>query len=337
MFKLPALTLLMVLTATPFAWADDPKTPVEAEQRLKQVLNWLPPNTETIIAAQGPFQIRMTDLEQTRRPLAEQLESWAILPLHDVRKGKFLKALEGQTVLLALEGARHFRAPFRLGLCPYDGCQILIFDDKFADAGDKLMQSMKEKRGGANRVHKDEQQEILAFDEDWEEDRWTIFIARPKPNVLLIGTNRQFVTAVLYLMGSPKLRPDVPKLSDLPEWKHVDTKARFWAIRHFDPGNASNDPTTPLTTQRRGANNPDPQAIGVTFSFDPSQEPQTTVIRYLSKNNDRQAILKRLTRFGEMSVEGDDVTKISLLVPDGISIPNFDGILLMLLGHAVFI
>lgn len=341
MTKSYALTFWVVLSAASILSANDSKTisdqPSEAEQRLKQCLEWLPPGTETIIAAQGPFQIRTIGPEKVRRTLTEQLESWALGGLHGVREGKYLKALEGQTVLLSLEGSKHFRSPFGLGLSPYDGCHILIFDDKFTDAGDKLMQSMKEKRSGANRIHKHEQHEIFAFDEDWEDDRWTIFVARPTPNVLLVGTNRQFVTTVLYLMGAPKRQPELPKLSELVEWQHVDTKARFWAIRHFDPGNASNDPTTPLTLYRRGANNPDLQAIGLTFSFDPSQESQAAVVRYLSKNNDRQTVLKRRWQLGTLTDEGDDITKISILVSDGVAFPNFDLLLLSALGHAVFI
>lgn len=340
MIKSYAPALLMVLAMTLSLRADDPKTPVEkptdAEQRLKQALEWLPYGTETIMAAQGPFLVRKHDPSQPRQTLTEQLESWGLGSLHGIRNGKFLKELEGQTVLLSLEGARHFRAPFSLGLAPYDGCHLLIFDDKFAEVGDKLISAMKAKRGGANRIHKRDQHEILAFDEEWEEDRWTICVARPRPNVLLVGTDRGFLTGVLYLMDGKKPRAELPSLMDLPEWKHVNTKARFWAIRHFDPGNASNDPTTPLTSQDRPANNPDPQAIGLTFSVDPNDETPTAVLRYLSNNKDRSTVLKRRWPLSMTDV-GDDVTEFKCCVVNGKTLPNFDLLLLMAFGHAIYI
>lgn len=333
--------MLVLLSAVPLLKAEEPKTSTEklseSEQRLNQTLEWLPYGTETIMAAQGPFRVRKNDPNQTRQTLTELLESWGLGSLHGLRGGRFSKEIEGQTVLLSLEGARHFRSPFSLGLAPYDGCHILIFDDTFAEAGDKLMNAMKAKRVGADRIHKRDQHEILAFDETWEEDRWTIFVARPRPNVLLVGTDRGFVTAVLSLMDGKKRRAELPSLLGLPEWKHVNTKARFWAIRHFDPGNASNDPTTPLTAQRRAANNPDPEAIGLTFSFDPADVSQSAVVRYLSKNKERQTILRRGWRFGDLTDEGDDATKVLIRVPDGVPPPNFDLLLLMSFGHAIYI
>src|SRR2546421_8969504 len=32
----------------------------------------------------------------------------------------------------------------------------------------------------------------------------------------------------------------------LPEWKYVNTGNPFWAVRHFDKGQASADPTSPF-------------------------------------------------------------------------------------------
>ncbi len=344
MSKLYTQTMLVLLSATSILCADEPKTlsekPTEAEQRVKQCLEWLPPDTETIIAAQGPFLIPAKDPNPEKPTLTELGEFWAFEPLRAVRKGKVLKALEGQTLLLSLEGARHFRSPRGLGLCPYDGCQILIFDDKFSDVGNKLMISL---RADVDRTHEHGQQDLLAFDETREKDRWTIFIARPRPNVLLCGTDRQFVTTVMNLMESPKRRPDAPKFTNLPEWRHVDTKARFWAIRHFDPGNASNDPTTPLTTQSRAANNPDPQAIGLTYSFDPTKEPQTAIVKYLTTNPDRERMLKSVWyrekggRNPMVTHDGTNATEMRFPVRNGQVGDEFILQLLMVLGHAIYI
>ena len=102
-----------VLNSSPFidrpnfsAFADEPKpeseTGSESEQRLKQTLEWLPFATETIIAAQGPFQVRASITNPDPPPkqkLSDMLESWSLTPLHSLRKGKYLKTLAGQNGL----------------------------------------------------------------------------------------------------------------------------------------------------------------------------------------------------------------------------------------------
>jgi hypothetical protein len=65
----------------------------------------------------------------------------------------------------------------------------------------------------------------------------------------------------------------------LPEWKHVNTGAQFWAVRHYRKRGTETDPTSPFN----GAwgKTSDPQAIGLTFHFDPDQS-KTATITYLS-------------------------------------------------------
>jgi hypothetical protein len=54
---------------------------------------------------------------------------------------------------------------------------------------------------------------------------------------------------------------------DLPEWKYVDVKADVWAIRHYSKADAANDPTSPLQ-DHPSAGRPDPDAVGLAFSYD---------------------------------------------------------------------
>ena len=67
---------------------------------------------------------------------------------------------------------------------------------------------------------------------------------------------------------------------NLPEWKYIDTKSRFWGLRHFDRSQAKTDPSSPFGG-RKSANFPDEHAIGVTFVFDPGRGRSAT-ITYLS-------------------------------------------------------
>lgn len=338
-----AFFIIATVSASQWLRAEDLKPMADAgekaAQRLRQTLEWLPDETETVIAAQGPFKVLPGGWSQTPRTLTGYLESSAVGSFHGLRKGKYLPYFAGQTVLLSLEGARHFRSPFGLGLAPYDGCHILLFDEKFAAAGDKLMDELK---ADANRSYKDDSHVILAFDEDWEDDRWRIFVARPQPNVLLCGTDRAYLGRVLNHMIQN--RPEKFPLLNLPEWKHVDTKARFWGIRHFDPGNASNDPTTPLTTEDRAANDSDPQATGLTFSFSPGGGSAKAVVKYLSGNKDRLAIAQRqwtLTSEGlepSIKLTDRDVVEITFSeVNDQAKSGIFWFVLWGVLGHAIYV
>jgi hypothetical protein len=66
----------------------------------------------------------------------------------------------------------------------------------------------------------------------------------------------------------------------LPEWKHINTSARIWALRHFRKDQALLDPTSPLSGDRRMANLPDKDAIGLTYVFD--EQRNIANIRYLT-------------------------------------------------------
>src|SRR5262249_41990720 len=141
---------------------------------------------------------------------------------------------------------------------------------------------------------KDDRLDVLEFDEKWERDRWTIFICRPEPNVLLCATTRGYLLSVLRRIRWNSKSPPAERRPylELPEWKLVDSNARFWSIRHYDPGNATHDPTTPFAAERRPAINPDSQAIGLTYSYDPASG-KLAKVKYLSANPERMAIAKR--------------------------------------------
>jgi hypothetical protein len=101
---------------------------------LKTVLSWLPPDTETLQVANGPFWMSNfevggqddKDHEITVDELEKQFEGLT-LGLFNSAKGLLGKHLDGKKVLLALEGSRHFRPPAGLGELPFEGSGVAIF------------------------------------------------------------------------------------------------------------------------------------------------------------------------------------------------------------------
>src|SRR4029077_16991864 len=100
---------------------------------LQRVLSWLPEDTETITVARGPFVLPSTTAQAkpnedenesrlvTERELSEPFQTLP-LSLFGFKDGLLLPRLKGKRIMLAIEGARHFRPPSDLGEMPYEGC-----------------------------------------------------------------------------------------------------------------------------------------------------------------------------------------------------------------------
>ena len=111
-----------------------------------------------------------------------------------------------------------------------------------------------------------------------ENDDWSIFICRPKAGVLLCATNKEYLESTLKRMDGKAEKRAVP--ADLPEWTHVDVKAKVWGIRHYRKEIAKTDPTSPLRS-KAAANVPDPAAVCFVFWYNPGADKMVHA-RYLS-------------------------------------------------------
>jgi hypothetical protein len=129
---------------------------------------------------------------------------------------------------------------------------------------------------------------------------------------------------------------------DLPEWKHVNTAAKFWAVRHYDKDDAQNDPSSPLRGEQKGANWPDKQAVGIVFDLDPSRSPVAT-LNYLSANKDARKIFAdeqtRVDRgFKPVIREREPgVVEMQFSLDDPKQSGMFLFVLLFLLGHGTYV
>jgi hypothetical protein len=256
-----------------------------ASEDLARVISWLPADTETITVARGPFMLAASTVEENERKdraisEKELARSFEELPLAllQFRNGLLAKDLEGKTINLALEGARHFRPPADLGEMPYEGCAIVVFADSLRN---EISSFTKDNRRSALKVERIEDQDVLVFQEKLERDTWTTFVAFPNEHMIFAASDRSYLAEVLARFRGRIGQRALP--SDLPEWKYVNTGARFWGVRHYDKNQAQTDPSSPYDG-RKSANVPDEQAIGLTFVFDP-QGGKLATLTYLSGNS----------------------------------------------------
>ena len=123
------LTLIILCGLSPCAAA------LQAQQldNVERALSWLPSDTETVIAARGPFVVPagFPKREPATSPatnndvdLRFQLLPMALL---DIKNDLLLSRLKGLPVVAAIEGSRHARSPQALGEQPYEGAAIVIF------------------------------------------------------------------------------------------------------------------------------------------------------------------------------------------------------------------
>jgi hypothetical protein len=277
-----ALVLFLIVAAaltglSAYRWNRNRYTPGDATQ----VMSWLPADTETVTVARGPFVFPSMVFENEAKDRAisdkELAQDFEELPLTLLRlkNGLLSKHLQGKSIALAVEGARHFRSPAGLGMMPYEGCSIAVFSDSLRDEFSSFIQDARNSMLRSERIEKDD---ISVFQEKLEKDMWTTFVAFPEENVVLVCSDRNYLAEVLArLHGQPGQRA-LP--SNLPEWKYVDSYARFWGVRHYDRSQSEDDPSSPFGG-RKSANFPDEQAVGVTFVFDP-QKGRSALVTYLS-------------------------------------------------------
>jgi hypothetical protein len=250
------------------------------QPNLNQVLNWLPVNTETVLGANGPFAWdpkALSNDSRSREPLtATELEIQSRmfpLTLLNFKNGGLGEFVKGKTVSLAIEGSRHFRPPRALGLMRYEGCLIMAF------APTVLLDRaafMKTATSSAVRFEERDGIRIAVFEEESEADTWTTFVGFPRSNVAVVATNLDYLATLLDRMRRTPGNRALPQ--SLPEWKHVETNAPVWGMRHYRKQGAEQDPSS------------DANAVGVTFSFAPAAD-RTATVDYVSASPDARDIL----------------------------------------------
>ena len=249
--------------------------PVQAElaSDVNTMLSWLPTDTETVIVAQGTFEIKpFRKREQT--DFLEAAQSFPLNLFHGLQKGFLLEKLKEQKVIVALEGSRRVRYPHGASgsLALFEGCEIMRFGEASNSALQAAFDALLKK---ASKRILLAGQKVAVLEENRYTDVWSSFIAQPEPGLLLLATNQSYLQEMLARMHLKAENRALPEA--LPEWLHVDIKAPVWAVRHYRQENAAEDPSSPLGQNVIGF--VDPEAVGFTFWY----SERFATVRYLSK------------------------------------------------------
>jgi len=291
----------------------------------------------------GPFKVA-APLEFSERIspadyVGLALNQMALGSLGVIKEGAFLKKFIGCTVSLCVEGSRRFRPPTSLGGMRFEGCSITILKQDFTERTTLLNQMASH----AKRFHNLEGHRVAEFEEKLEEDIWKVFVAMPAPTVLLCATDQAFLTEVLSRMHQKALNRALPEA--LFEWRHVNTSAKFWSLRHYDKAQAQYDPTSPLSGHQLAANWPDTGAVGIVFEYDPARS-KVAAVRYFSRN---QKGLKSFSdEMKKASYPGQDfkpqfnetnpgIIEMTVSLDENEQAGMFLFVLLMLFGHGVYV
>jgi len=340
-----------------------PTTQIGAAQlsvEAKQVLSWLPADTETLLTANGPFhlpnfQVRREDYADHKLQAQELRQAFQGLTvgLFAFGNGGLGKRLEGKKILFGAEGSRAFRSPNELGELPYEGCAIVIFADDLGDAQETFMKTAVK---NALRIDDIEGHKVAVFQEELRQDVWTTFVVFPKKNIVIIASNRDYLSDVLVRMQAPGMTRAFPET--LAEWKYVDTQAEFWGMRHFHRSllrelvkiqilESQQDPTSPFGG-KKPANLPDEQAVGLIYKCDPSKDMKATLV-YLSgdkrgiKDIERNRFPKstEVENTAALHIEYREIGPEAILSSYDLSRPRplsrFMFVFMACLGHAVYV
>lgn len=236
----------------------------------KNVLSWLPTDTETLVVAPQPFSIppiTNEDEERVSSP-AEFLRPFALGRLFDFPI--IYTPIVGLRVQFAVAAVRAFHNPSALGLGPFDSCAVIKFADRLGTGLEAaLVKLPKEQIEGVTAYVETE------VDQGSRRDRLayiTLLVAQAAPGVLLVATDRISLRTLISRRNASASGRALPE--DIPEWRLVDFSAEAWAIRHYRRSNAGNGKTVMLSGPRVGT---DPGAVGVVYN---AQPPSTEQIAY---------------------------------------------------------
>jgi hypothetical protein len=246
-------------------------------QFIEQILSWFPADTETVTAVTGPLLLPKLEKDAkgvlpialSEHEVRDRFMQFPLMLLLDLGKN-----IKDEPILAAIEGSRDFRPPSGLGMMKYQGGVIAVF------AGNITGDASSYLRDSTSNIVRTEQIEghaVAVFEGKSEQDLWTTYVAFPKPNIAVAANNEDYLREVLARIDGKHGERSLP--DTLPEWKHVNTLAQFWAVRHYQKTGTQTDPTSPFNLGFGKTS--DPQAIGLTFSFDPDKS-KTAMITYIS-------------------------------------------------------
>jgi hypothetical protein len=327
-----AVSLVASLTLGSSAWGEDKPRLTGHEE----ILEWLPEDSQTLFVVRGPFLIGQSAAKEIKTELDSfRFQLRRLMSVGDlgdeVADENVEKTLIGNPVMLSVEGSRKFRAPANFGMMPYEGAHILVF----RNGVEAIMTALEKK---AVRREEIEGQRVTVIEEKRDDDLWTTYVAQIKPGFIVLATHRDYLKEIMR-RSAAKIKAKTRAFPvNLPEWKHVDTAAPFWGLRHYDRKDAANDPSSPLTA-RREANVPDDQAVGLVIAL----KDDVAEIQYLSTNKNALEIAAALWTLHDEQAPSRMIRTgmpgvVNVSFPLKQKSPSYNAILLALLqslGHGI--
>ncbi len=310
-----------------------------------EALWWLPANTEVVIVDQQKQKLSYYNAKAAEKaaereddtPLpADWMQTMSFGGLTGLKEGKLYNLLKGQTLTFSISGSRKFRPPTSLGSMLHEGAEIAVFETDLGETGASFMAAAVRT---AWRTEEIEGRRVAIFQEKLEQDLLRLYLVRPRGNVLILATDREYLREVLRRMDQGAATRALP--DNLPEWKLLDGSAPFWVIRHYDRAGANSDPSSPFGG-KKAANTPDEEAVGLVFASQAQPGP-TLKILYLSNNKNAVQIAKDawsdpsegLTAEARQAQPG--VIEITAHVPNTQAASTFLFYLMGALGQAIYL
>jgi hypothetical protein len=246
----------------------------DAGQRVKEILAWLPADTESLWVNQEPFTIKPE--ESVELLYGRPTQEYSVDRLMALNGGNWYRTLANRTVRLVVATARNIPENQLAipGVAPTEDVAYFYFfagpiaplpPDESVQGRPVWYATAKIDAGGppqpgAKREQRD--------DENW--------IALAQPDLLILSNRRTLLSEILLRIGGGTEPRALP--ADLPEWTQIDPSASFWGLRHYAPQSKPRREESGFETA--DLPRPDGAAVGVTAQFDSAQ--QRLEVRYLS-------------------------------------------------------
>jgi hypothetical protein len=214
--------------------AVEPQQPVLSPV-VRRALNLLPEDTETIVAAQSvaiPEELGSNEPPSTSMPLM------ALGEFNDPEMAKLVRPLIGKKIVLVLRGGRnHEWVTASLPAFRTEGCTVVSFEENLGDAGAEWE---KAARAGATETRKIASHDVFVYPplkamHKNRASKWRgklgVYLLLLDPSTILCATSDNYLEEVLHRNEKPQAGRAMP--DSLPEWKHVDTRAKWWGMRHL--------------------------------------------------------------------------------------------------------
>ena len=291
-----ALAILIVISfAEQLAFAKSIPKAIKIDDRLQSVLHWLPEDTESIAVLQSPITydvesdqpidpesvyestfVQYTHVCSNEVPYSDE----QIIPISEfslcIQSAGQWKHLSDGTVSTRALGYFTFLSENQSrDKDMQNHCEKNALS-KFSFCGQKVYEFVL-------KPCYDDGKRPIAKEP-------TIFKCFPKPGLVIMTNEWSLMQQILSeIEKAGAARRALPE--ELPEWKEVDIRKRYWGLRHFQ----HDDPTSPRSSRSKNLAGypyptPDIQAIGFAFAYD--SKSRVLDVRYLSTNPKRADIVK---------------------------------------------